>query len=117
MWPGITDPRTNDAGFSAAEYFVHIDPDDLPKDLVVVGVDVPDRVSGDTIAVARFAGELAPEPGACQPCGRRGAFAAGRKVAILIVPSVLVPSETNWLINPGHPEFGDIRVQPPEPFH
>jgi len=49
--------------------------------------------------------------------GRRGAFAAGRKVAILIVPSVLVPSETNWLINPGHPEFGDIRVQPPEPFH
>jgi len=43
-------------------------------------------------------------------------FAARQKNAILVVPSALVPSESNWLINPRHPEFAKIRVQPLEPF-
>jgi RES domain-containing protein len=39
-----------------------------------------------------------------------------REATVLIVPSVLVPSESNWLINPLHPQFGLIHVHPPEPF-
>jgi RES domain-containing protein len=99
------------------EYFVHIDPDDPPKDLVIVGVDVPDHVSRDTIAVTQLPENWRQSPAPASLAAIGDAFAAGRKAAILIVPSVLVPSETNWLINPRHPEFGDIRVQPPEPFH
>jgi RES domain-containing protein len=44
-------------------------------------------------------------------------FVAERKSAILVLPSALVPSESNWLVNPLHPEFAEIQVQPAEPFH
>ena len=39
-----------------------------------------------------------------------------RKFAILIVPSALAPAESNWLINPVHPDFRRIRVNPVERF-
>src|ERR1035438_8171796 len=44
-------------------------------------------------------------------------FAAERKNAILVIPSALVPSESNWLVNPLHPEFAEIQMNPAEPFH
>jgi RES domain-containing protein len=43
-------------------------------------------------------------------------FVARRKAGILIVPSALAPSENNWLLNPLHPDFTRIEVQPIEPF-
>jgi len=40
---------------------------------------------------------------------------AGRTVC-LRVPSVIVPRESNYLLNPAHPEFRRITIDPPEPF-
>jgi RES domain-containing protein len=40
---------------------------------------------------------------------------AQRSVA-LRVPSVVVPGEFNYLLNPAHPRFGKVRVGRPEPF-
>ena len=37
---------------------------------------------------------------------------AGRSVA-LAVPSVLVPSEMNFLLNPKHPDFKKIKISQP----
>ncbi len=36
--------------------------------------------------------------------------------ALLEVPSVIIPGESNYLINPAHPEFKRISVGKPEPF-
>ena len=36
--------------------------------------------------------------------------------AVLSVPSVIVPSERNYLLNPAHPDFARIRFFPPRPF-
>lgn len=36
--------------------------------------------------------------------------------AILQVPSVIIPAESNLLINPMHPDFYKIRRHKPEPF-
>jgi len=35
---------------------------------------------------------------------------------ILRVPSSIVPTQNNFLINPDHPEFSSIKLGPPEPF-
>ena len=35
---------------------------------------------------------------------------------VLKVPSVLVPGESNYLINPRHPNFGKLKIGAPEPF-
>ena len=36
--------------------------------------------------------------------------------AILAVPSIIVPDETNYLLNPAHPDFKLIKIGKPEPF-
>jgi RES domain-containing protein len=36
--------------------------------------------------------------------------------AVLEVPSVLIPGESNYLINPAHPEFGRLKIGTAEPF-
>jgi len=39
-----------------------------------------------------------------------------KRSAVLAVPSVLVPGELNYLLNPGHPDFRKIRIGKPVPF-
>jgi len=36
--------------------------------------------------------------------------------AVLAVPTVLIPSETNYLLNPMHPDFKKISIGKPQPF-
>ena len=98
------------------EYFVHIDSDDPPRDLVVVGVDVPEHISRVSPGLKRLPENWrqSPPPACLAAIGDE--FAASRKAAILMVPSALVPAESNWLINPLHPQAAGIRVRPPEPF-
>ncbi|HUS34250.1 MAG TPA: RES family NAD+ phosphorylase, partial [Verrucomicrobiae bacterium] len=36
--------------------------------------------------------------------------------AILAVPSVIIPGEHNYLLNPHHPDFRKIRIDPPTDF-
>jgi RES domain-containing protein len=40
---------------------------------------------------------------------------ARRESAVLRVPSALVPRESNYVLNPRHPDFSTIRVGEPEP--
>jgi RES domain-containing protein len=35
---------------------------------------------------------------------------------ILAVPSVIIPKELNYLINPQHPDFGKLKIDPPTDF-
>jgi RES domain-containing protein len=55
-----------------------------------------------------------PIPKAVQAIGDRWASSGGS--AVLRVPSVLVPEESNFLLNPRHPDFGKITVSRPQPF-
>lgn len=98
------------------EYFVHVERDDPPPDLVVAAADVPDDVSRTTITVRRLPGtwRKTPAPAALAASGDR--FASRRRDAILIVPSALAPDESNWLLNPQHRDFQRIRIHRPEPF-
>ena len=40
-----------------------------------------------------------------------------KESALLEVASVIVPDEHNCLLNPAHPDFGKIAVDPPALFH
>jgi len=43
-------------------------------------------------------------------------WARESRSAILAVPSAIIPVETNYLINPLHPDFPQIRAEPPRDF-
>jgi RES domain-containing protein len=98
------------------EYFVHLDRDDSPGDLVLAIAEVPDGVTRERIETknlpARWRQRAAPPELA--RLGDEFAQRAGR--CILLVPSVLAPNENNCLINPEHPEFKKIVIRQGEPL-
>ena len=98
------------------EYFVHIDAEDPPRDLLIVTADIPDTVSRTIVTPKHLprGWRQVPAPPTLTAIG--DSFAAERRIAILVVPSALAPSESNWLINPLHPQFADIEVHDPKPF-
>ena len=98
------------------EYFVHIDPDDPPEDLVLVTADIPASVSRSRISRRQLPADWRHSPAPPELAAFGDAFAQDQRSAILIVPSALAPTESNWLINPLHPDSTRIRVHPPEAF-
>jgi RES domain-containing protein len=98
------------------EYFVHLDQDDPPPDLVVAAADVPDDVSRVDVSSVSLPATRRQTPAPVELAAIGDRFARRRREAILVVPSALAPDESNWLLNPDHPDFRRVRVRPPEPF-
>lgn len=98
------------------EYFVHIDADDPPDDLVVVAADIPSNVSRVTLSVKKLPAHWRQSPASPELAAFGDEHVRRSRAAILVVPSALSPAESNWLINPRHADFSRIRVRPPEPF-
>jgi RES domain-containing protein len=98
------------------EYFVHLDPEDAPDDLVLATADVPDDLSRQRI----HAGEMpahwreTPAPPTLTQIGDE--FVKKAENCLLLVPSALAVNEKNWLINPLHPEFKKITLHTPKPL-
>lgn len=44
------------------------------------------------------------------------AWAADRRSAVLQVPSVIIPAESNFLFNPAHPDFEEVTITELEAF-
>lgn len=55
-----------------------------------------------------------PAPAELQLIGN--SWVADGTSAVLEVPSALVETERNYLLNPLHPEFGSLIIEPPKPF-
>jgi len=95
---------------AALEYLVHVDIEDAPDDLMAVEIEAP----GDAGEVVLDAGDLpkswrdTPAPAACRGVG--DAWATAGEALVLRAPSVLVPEESNVLLNPAHPRAGEIRI-------
>ena len=70
----------------------------------------------ETLDVASLPSEWRrfPAPPENQAVGDRWVV-EGRSL-VLQVPSVIVPSASNYLINPAHPKFGTVVLEPPEHF-
>ena len=98
------------------EYFVHIDPESLPKDLVLVTAQVPDTISRSSISPKRLPANWRSNPAPPSLANIGDTFVREARTAILMVPSALAPAESNWLINPAHPHAAKITVQAAQKF-
>jgi RES domain-containing protein len=98
------------------EYFVHLDVDDPPADLVLAVAEVPDDVSRERIEPGDLPAHWR-ESAAPPELARMGdEFARHGKHCLLLVPSALVPRENNCLINPSHPDYRKIVEHDLEPL-
>ena len=87
------------------EYFVHLDADDAPPDLVLVTAGLPDDLPAKRIAVDDLPSSWRRSPAPAELARIGDEFAAEAKHCVLVVPSALAPHENNWLLNPQHRDF------------
>lgn len=99
------------------EYFIHLDKDNPPDDLVLAIAELPEVLPKETLPIedlpANWRDAIAP-PELARFGDEFTAKAAG---CLLFVPSALAPSENNCLINPAHADFKKITVRPLEPLN
>jgi len=99
---------------AALELFVHIDPQ------LKLGFTLF-RVEWDKLAVEKVYLNQLPSSWRDHPPGPAtmaigDQWAKRRKSAVLAVPSVLIPDEINYILNPLHPDFEWIRIDQPREF-
>ena len=101
---------------AALELFVHTDPDLMPANLQAIPADIPDDVAVHEIVLSDLPANWRdiPAPAELQEWGR--SWIVERKTAILSVPSVVIPTERNYVINPRHTSFRRIHVGEPQDF-
>jgi RES domain-containing protein len=90
------------------EYFVHLDKDDPPTDLVLAIAEIPDDLSREQVALGDLPANwrAAAAPPTLARFGDE--FTQRREHCLLLVPSALAPAENNCLINPAHPDYKRI---------
>ena len=117
-WNAVGLPMVYTSGsisLAILEILVNIqDPEDLPEKLVIIPADLP-----DDLPIRRVESRSLPPQwrsssinSVTQDLGKRWFLEDGE--AVVAVPSVVVPTETNYLINPRHADFSRIIVHKPQ---
>ena len=97
------------------EMLVHLDSPDLLKRYVLFGGEVDESlITTMDRSVLPKNWKKDPAPMRVQAIGDD--WAKSLESVVLSVPSVLVPSESNFLINPRHPDFPGLSIGKPLSF-
>jgi RES domain-containing protein len=96
------------------ELLVHTDSDLVPDDLLAYEIEIDDDIAIEYLRELPDRWEQIPAPEACQRSGDAW-IEAGRGL-ILAVPSVVVPMEFNYLLNPKHDDMKRVQIISTRPF-
>jgi RES domain-containing protein len=100
---------------AALELLVHLDSPTLLEKYLLIPIEVDSDLIM-TLEASRLPANWRsqPVPPSTQAIG--DAWVVERKSVVLSVPSVLVPDERNYLLNPKHPEFERLPIGQPVAF-
>ena len=101
---------------AAVELFVHLDPAELSAAYVSSPVTIPSNLPIHRMAAADLPRDwrTTPPPPSLAQLGRQWLLDA--VTAVLQVPSAVIPDESVYVLNPGHPDFAKLQIGPPQPF-
>lgn len=96
------------------EFSVHVNMDELPRALSVATIRIPDQFHD--LAIKDLPGDWNrwPSPASTRDLG--GKLLTAQKELVIRVPSTVIPSEYNFLINPLHPQFRLVKLVSVEDF-
>jgi RES domain-containing protein len=95
------------------ENLVHMTRQDFPRGYVCVTAVLPDGIG--MIREKDLRAYPALDRLSTQQLGDW--WLDSQRSSVLQVPSSVVPGEHNYLLNPAHPEFALIQIEPPAIFH
>lgn len=95
---------------SAIEFAVHLPPGIIPPDYKIISLEIPDEFEILEIETENLPIEWKRYP--YHPFTQKigNDWLDGGKQLIMKVPSVVVESEFNFLINPAHPSFSEVKI-------
>ena len=99
---------------TALELFVHLGPRPANAlDLTAIPVEIPEGLISEPPALpANWRGQ--PPPTETKTIGSK--WLRSGASCVLRVPSVLIPVESNFVLDPTHADFAAISIGPAEPF-
>lgn len=106
---------SSNLSLAALETLVHADRRRFERDYVAFKLRLPETL------VLELRDEDLPQDWqvrAVSEGARRvgGAWLEAQASVALSVPSVIVPEERNYLLNPEHPQFSELTIEDPRPF-
>lgn len=100
---------------AAVETFVHLEPNLMPADLVVIAGAIPDGLAiGGVEAATLPEGWRTRCAGSLRRWGDE--WIGGGESLALLVPSAVIRGEWNLLLNPAHADYARIEYERIEPF-
>lgn len=104
------------ASLAVVEMLVWMDPEDAKGEYVLIGAELPHDLPTITLRAEELPSDwkTSPAPESTRDVG--DAWVREGRSAVLVVPSVIVPQERNYLLNPTHPHLDSLRLRDPEPF-
>ena len=100
---------------AALEILVHLDFEKLLRHYLAIPVTIPSHLIEHLFPTSFPKNWRAcPAPRGTRAIG--DAWLARGASPVLQVPSVVIPSESNFLLNPAHPHFSKLRPGKPVPF-
>jgi RES domain-containing protein len=102
---------------AALETFVHLGRAAMQIAHVAFKVEVPDDLPITTVTVNELPPGWRDEPPSDATKEFGSKWVARAETAVLRVPSVIVPRENNFVLNPDHGDFTRLRISDAELFH
>ncbi|MDD3966769.1 MAG: RES family NAD+ phosphorylase [Candidatus Marinimicrobia bacterium] len=95
---------------SLLEAYVHLSSTVIPRDYVMMNIDIPDSLNQDIIDINTLPADWRSDAGILKTRKIGDDFIASNAVCVLRVPSAVVPGDHNYLLNPDHPDFSKISI-------
>ncbi len=92
------------------EYVVHVPLSIVPKNLSIACYEIPDDIIPEEISSDALPKKWRAYPSPPRLAELGSEWALSNRSLLLRVPSAIVPSESNILINPKHPEITRITI-------
>jgi len=101
---------------AAIEYFVHLEPNLAPDDLVSISAALPEGEPARTMQPADLPDAWWTEDALLRTRELGDEWIVSASSLAMLVPSVPIRSEWNVLMNPLHPHIKELKIDPPQPF-
>jgi RES domain-containing protein len=99
-----------------AEVAVHLTLATLPSDFMIMTIHIPNNLKMKKITTSELPPNWSgfPPPSSNQAIGDK--FVTDNKYCVLQIPSAVTQGDFNFLINPNHPDFMQIKIVGVEKF-
>jgi RES domain-containing protein len=101
---------------AAMEKFVHMGDEGRSVQLVSYRIDIPAAVRVETLKRSELPKDWKSSPAPQSTMAIGSNWVQKSRSAVLKVPSVVIDTEHNYLLNPLHADFKRLRIHPAEPF-